>query len=182
MKKLALDIFINLLFSVIISNFVSFVHLFVFFLCYSFFFSHFNYFKLGPVGGSRGNSESGQWGTSPSRSHQPVLKVRTAESYRMCVCGSSPYTREQLYPKMVEFCVSSFKTNIFILLGDGYFMDILKAFYEYNIGWCSSLKWADSAPVVINRSPRSMPVKVDFIFLYIINIYSYLITCLNTKA
>lgn len=56
------------------------------------FFFHFNYFKLGPLGGSRGNSESDQWGASPSRSHQPVLKVRTTELHRMCVCGSSPYT------------------------------------------------------------------------------------------
>lgn len=43
-------------------------------------------------------------------------------------------------------------------------------------------KRADSAPIVINRSPWSMPVNVDFSFLCIINIYSYLTTCLNTKA
>lgn len=147
------------------------------FFCFSFFF-RFNYFKLGPVGGSRGNSESDQWGTSPSRSHQPVLKVRTTESYRMCVCGSSPYNREQLHPEMVDFNVSYFKTKIFILLGDRHFTNTLKAFYECSL----SLKGADWAPVVTNRSLWGMTVKVDFNFLYIINIYLYLTTCLNTKA
>lgn len=39
-----------------------------------------------------------------------------------------------------------------------------------------------SAPIVSNRSLWGMTVKVDFNFLYIINIYSYLTICLNTKA
>lgn len=65
-----------------------------------------------------------------------------------------PTPENSLHPKMVKFCVSSFKTqNFFIFLGEGHFTDVLKAFYKYSVGLCSSLKWADSAPIVINRSP-----------------------------
>lgn len=46
-----------------------------------------------------------------------------------------PTPENSLHPTLVEFCVSSFKTqNFFSSLGDGHFTDVLKAFYEYNVG------------------------------------------------
>lgn len=64
--------------------------------------------------------------------------------------------------------------NFFTLPGDGHFTDVLKAFYEYHTGRCLCLNWADSTPVVIERSPRGVPVKVDLIsYASLIDIHIY---------
>lgn len=115
-----------MLFSIIISNFLSPLSI----CCFSllFFFSlHFDYFKLGPVGGSRGDSESDQWGASPSRSHQPVLKVR-ARSPAGCVYGILTLHQRTVTPKDDwVLCLFLENTDFFLLLGDGHFTDVLKA-------------------------------------------------------
>lgn len=139
MKKLALDILLTCV--IFYNNFklsVSFVHLlFVFSVI---FFFHFNYFKLGPVGGSRGNSESDQWGTSPSRSHQPVLKVR-ALSPTGCVCVDPHPTPENSCTKRWLSSVSlPRKHRLFSPSWGWTFHRCFKGLVESNVGWCSSLK------------------------------------------
>lgn len=107
----------------------------LFFLCYSFFFSHFNYFKLGHVGGSRGNSESDQWGASPSRSHQSVLKVRAPSCTGRVYVGPHPKPENsgtQMWLSSVSLPLKHQTFKIFI--DDGHFTDVLKVLYEYLTG------------------------------------------------
>lgn len=128
-----------MLFSIIISNFLSplSICLFVFSVI---FFLHFNYFKLGPVGGSRGNSESDQWGTSPSRSHQPVLKVR-ALSPTGCVHADPHPTPENSYTQRWLSSVSPpIKHRLSSTSWWWTFHRCFKDLVESNVSWCSSLK------------------------------------------
>lgn len=92
------------------------------------FFFHFDYVKLGHVGGSGGDSESDQWGAPSSRSHQSVVKVRAPELVGYVHVGPHPKP-EQLHPTRVEFpCLPLKHKPVYFLVTDT--LHVVKAFYE----------------------------------------------------